>query len=54
MAMKNDPQVKLRLPPDLKDWIDQQAEANRSSKGSEIVRAVRERKERCEQQAQAA
>lgn len=50
MAKKNDPQIKLRLPEELKGWIDRQAEMNRSSKGSEIVRSIRERMERAEQQ----
>lgn len=49
MDKKHDPQIKLRLPGELKDWIDRQAEKNRSSKSSEIVRSIRERMERSEQ-----
>ncbi|WP_411887343.1 Arc family DNA-binding protein [Hydrocarboniphaga effusa] len=48
MSKKDDPQFKLRLPPDLKEWIDQQSQINRSSKSSEIIRSVRERMERME------
>lgn len=40
--------MQLRLPPDLKAWIEAQAETNASSQNSEIVRAVRERMERQE------
>jgi len=36
-------QLQLRLPADLKDWIEAQADANGSSQNSEIIRAVRER-----------
>ncbi|MDD9745517.1 Arc family DNA-binding protein [Marinovum sp. PR37] len=35
--------MQLRLPPDLKRWIEEQAEANGSSQNSEVIRAVRER-----------
>lgn len=50
MSSKRDAaQIKLRLPQDLKQWVGQQAELNRSTQNSEVVRAVRERKERCEQ-----
>ena len=50
MAKRDDPQIKLRMPAELKDWIDRQADLNRSSKSSEIVRAIRERMERAVQQ----
>jgi len=43
--------LQLRLPPDLKDWIAAQAEANLSSQNSEIIRAIRERMERTDQTA---
>lgn len=46
MSKKGDTQFKLRLPIELKSWLDRQAELNRSSKGSEVVRCIRERKER--------
>ncbi|MFG6566987.1 Arc family DNA-binding protein [Sulfitobacter sp. 1A13679] len=39
-------QLQLRLPPDLKSWIEDQAEANAASQNSEIVRAIRERMQR--------
>lgn len=38
--------LQLRLPQDLKTWIEAQAEANAASQNSEIVRAVRERMQR--------
>lgn len=38
--------MQLRLPSDLKDWISQEAIRNASSQNSEIIRAVRDRKER--------
>jgi predicted DNA-binding protein len=43
-------QVKLRMPEELKEWLELEAKANLSSTSSEIVRAVRERKDRCEKQ----
>ncbi|AYD02227.1 Arc family DNA-binding protein [Neorhizobium sp. NCHU2750] len=36
----------LRLPIDLKLFVDQEAEKNGSSQNSEIIRAVRERMDR--------
>lgn len=41
--MKDRKPMQLRLPPYLKDWIEEQSELNGSSKNSEIVRAIRER-----------
>jgi len=46
MTKTTDPQIKLRLPLDLKQWIETQALINRCSQSSEIVRALRERQER--------
>ncbi len=40
------PKFMLRLPPDLKAWIAEQAEKHGNSQNSEIIRAVRERFER--------
>lgn len=40
------PPFGLRLPVDLKTWIEREAKRNRSSQNSEIIRAVRERMER--------
>jgi predicted HicB family RNase H-like nuclease len=45
MARTNIP-LQLRLPPDLKAFVAQEAERNGSSQNSEIIRAVRERMER--------
>jgi hypothetical protein len=38
-----DPQVAVRLPPDVKAFIQAEARENASSQNSEIVRAIRER-----------
>jgi len=43
---RNDPQIALRLPHDLKEWVAAEARRNASSQNSEIVRALRERQER--------
>lgn len=37
--------LQLRLPEDLKAWIEAQAKKNGSSQNSEIIRAVRDRME---------
>ena len=37
----NRPQLKIRLPEDVKAFIEAQAQANTSSQSSEIVRAIR-------------
>jgi hypothetical protein len=41
------PRLMVRLPRDVKEWLAAQAERNAASQASEIVRAVRERMERC-------
>jgi ribosome-binding protein aMBF1 (putative translation factor) len=43
---RNDPQIALRLPQDLKDWVEEEARRNGSSQNSEVVRALRERQSR--------
>lgn len=43
-------QVLLRLPRDLKDWIAEQAKRNGASQNSEIIRAVRDRMDRVQQE----
>lgn len=40
---RTDPQVAVRLPPDVKAFIQAEARENASSQNSEIVRAIRER-----------
>jgi len=40
------PRFMLRLPPDLKRWVDAEAERNGASINSEIIRSVRERMDR--------
>ncbi|MFG1348609.1 DNA-binding protein [Xanthobacter autotrophicus] len=39
-------QLKIRLPCDIKAWLDRQSKYNSSSLTSEIIRALRERMER--------
>ncbi|HRN99973.1 MAG TPA: Arc family DNA-binding protein [Nitrobacter sp.] len=39
-------QLKIRIPPDAKAFIEAQARENSSSQNSEIVRAIRERMKR--------
>jgi hypothetical protein len=41
------PKLMVRLPADVKEWLEAQAARNAASQASEIVRAVRERMERC-------
>lgn len=36
-------QIKIRLPHDLKAWLEEQAKTNESTQNSEVVRAIRER-----------
>jgi len=43
---KTDPQMRIRLPADLKAWIEAEAARNGGSMNSEIVRALRERMEK--------
>lgn len=38
---RNDPQVAVRLPPEVKAFIKAEARENASSQNSEIVRAIR-------------
>jgi Arc/MetJ-type ribon-helix-helix transcriptional regulator len=46
--------MQLRLPPDLKAWVQAQADKNLSSQNSEVIRAVRERMDRTTQDHQTA
>jgi hypothetical protein len=48
------PKIIVRLPPDVKAWVETQAQYNVSSQTSEIVRALRERMERVSYHQQAA
>ncbi|MBV8798704.1 MAG: Arc family DNA-binding protein [Alphaproteobacteria bacterium] len=45
MARK-DPQIQVRLPVDVRDWIALQSKRNACSQSSEIVRSIRERMDR--------
>lgn len=40
------PKFIVRLPPDLKAWVAEQAEKHGNSQNAEIIRAIRERFER--------
>lgn len=44
--MTNRKAMPLRLPPDLKAWVQAQADRNGSSQNSEVIRAVRAAMER--------
>jgi len=39
-------QLKVRLPGDLKKWVEKESGINGSSQNSEIIRALRERQQR--------
>jgi Arc-like DNA binding domain len=42
MAKRSDvAEMQVRLPPDVKGWLEQEAERNWTSQNSEIIRAVR-------------
>ncbi|SOB98832.1 Arc-like DNA binding dprotein [Rhodobacter sp. JA431] len=43
--------MQLRLPPELKDWIKEQAECNGRSQNSEVVQVIRAAKTRTEEAA---
>lgn len=45
-------QMQIRLPADVKAWIECQARENGSSQNSEVIRALRERMDRLEDTAQ--
>lgn len=44
--LTNTEKMQLRLPPDLKLWLNKQSKRNGSSQNSEVVRALRERMDR--------
>lgn len=37
---RTDPQMKIRVPPDLKDWIDRKAMDEQRTKNAQIVRIL--------------
>ncbi|MCG4258203.1 Arc family DNA-binding protein [Acetobacter senegalensis] len=37
---RTDPQMKIRVPPDLKDWIDRKAKDEQRTKNAQIVRIL--------------
>lgn len=43
---QNDPQMRIRLPVDVKRWLELEAERNLRTQNSEIVRFIRDRMER--------
>ena len=40
--MRTYPQLRIRLPPDLDEWLEQQAQTNRRSKSSEVAYRLQE------------
>ncbi len=47
----NLPRIIVRLPPEVKAWLDAQVDTYQSNQASEVVRALRERMERIQQPA---
>ena len=46
MTLKNEaPKILLRLPHELKNWIEQKAQENWTSQNAEVIRAIRSRME---------
>jgi len=45
---RGDPQINVRLPRDVKKFIEKEARINASSQSSEVVRSIRERMQRKE------
>jgi hypothetical protein len=43
---RNWPKLWIRIPPDLKRWLEEESDRNFGSQNSEVVRALRERMER--------
>ncbi|MES2844860.1 MAG: Arc family DNA-binding protein [Pseudomonadota bacterium] len=52
--MSESKQLPVRLPADVKTWLEDQATRNGSSQNSEIIRSVRERMDRTTQDQQSA
>ena len=48
--MKERKPLQLRLPTDLKDWLKAESDKNGSSQNSEVIRAVRDRMTKTEDQ----
>lgn len=44
--MRTDPQMKIRLPANIKGWLAEQAARNMRSQTAEIILSIRERMER--------
>ena len=40
---RNDPQMRIRLPADVKRWLEQEADRNMRTQNAELVVAVREK-----------
>ena len=51
---RTDPQLIVRLPIDLKTWVEDRAAQNGRSQNAEVVQILKQERERCERQAQAA
>lgn len=48
LGQRDWPKLMLRLPPDAKAWVGEQAKRHATSQNSEIVRAIRERMDRAQ------
>lgn len=46
-------QINVRIPVELREWLNGQKDRNKSSLSSEVVRAIQERRERVERGAAA-
>lgn len=46
MSQADWPRFMLRLPPDLKRWVDAEAKRNGASQNSEVIRCIRDRMDR--------
>ncbi len=47
--MNNRKPLQLRLPPDLKEWLEAEAEKTGASQNSEVIRAIRAAMQRTDQ-----
>lgn len=49
---RSDPQVNIRIPADIREWLIAQSRENGSSQTSEVIRAIRERMDRVKRTAE--
>lgn len=46
MSTKNTPQIGVRMPPDVREWLEEAARENLRSLNAEVVLALREKMQR--------